>query len=158
MLCSSKNAQIPVAFSAIKPQKAPGCPPFSRWDCAAYPYGSLAVHAASTRTMPLECASGAIKIERFNFPAVFCKRRIQGGDVTLAIELFCNKRIGTEKVAFKRRVYESEFGVLRADYGKNADCRFKWAESGTVYDVDLDAMATFSTEFGTVGRIGGFQI
>ena len=116
------------------------------------------MHAASARAMPLESASGAIKIERFNFPAVFCKRRIQGGDVTLAIELFCNTRIGTEKVAFKRRVYESEFGVLRADYGKNADCRFKWAESGTVYDVDLDAMATFSTEFGTVGRIGGFQI
>lgn len=99
-----------------------------------------------------------IKIERFNFFAVFCKRRSQGGNIALAIELFCNKRIGAEKVAFKRRVCESEFGVLRADYGKNADCCFKWAESGTVYDVDLDAMATFSTEFGTVGRIGGFQI
>ena len=158
MLCSSKNAQIPVAFSAIKPQKAPGCPRFRGGIVLLILMESLAMHAASARAMPLESASGAIKIERFNFPAVFCKRRIQGGDVTLAIELFCNKRIGTEKVAFKRRVCESEFGVLRADYGKNADCCFKWAESGTVYDVDLDAMATFSTEFGTVGRIGGFQI
>ena len=61
MLCSPKNAQIPVAFSAIKPQKASGFPPRFRGGIVLLILAVFSVFFADRMVRPIHKITGAIE-------------------------------------------------------------------------------------------------